>query len=152
MIEEQDEIDESVWEDAETVVPDPKKMPKVHVTLRLDALLYRAILAYKRRAGIRSTTNAIEQLITRGLEQGEVGSDIGFLKSSLELVIAHQEHLDKEFRKAATGSVARKTSPTASLKTLAKNLVDHDKALSQAASLLKGNTSETGTGRNLSRR
>jgi hypothetical protein len=55
-------------EGATTLTPAETKDVKVHVTLRLDPELYKAVLAEKKRGADRTTTATIERLLRERLE------------------------------------------------------------------------------------
>ncbi|HTW85201.1 MAG TPA: hypothetical protein VMD91_14120 [Candidatus Sulfotelmatobacter sp.] len=62
------EGDESLWHDASILSARETKDAKIHVTLRLDPAVYRAVLSEKRREKDRTITATIERLLKRGLD------------------------------------------------------------------------------------
>lgn len=95
MIEQYDDEsrdgDETIWRDAVTLSPDDTKDAKVHITLRLDPNVYRAIVAEKKAAKERTITSTIERLLSKGL-QGGTSPDEGesaLMRSALRNLVAH---------------------------------------------------------------
>ena len=59
--------DETLWDDAITLEPEATKDAKVHVTLRIDPALYKALLKFKQDSGARTITQAVESVLRTGL-------------------------------------------------------------------------------------
>jgi hypothetical protein len=59
--------EDAMWEAATTLSAAETKDAKVHVTLRLDAALYKSILEEKRSAQDRTTTATVERLLRERL-------------------------------------------------------------------------------------
>jgi hypothetical protein len=70
------ESDESIWRDAVIVGPESTKDAKIHLTLRLDPDLYKAVLAEKRAQKERTITATVERLLRNGLT-GNTSADFG---------------------------------------------------------------------------
>jgi hypothetical protein len=66
--------DEAIWRDAITLSPADTKDARIHVTLRLDPNVYRAILAEKKAMKDRTITSTIERLLSKGLQRSDGGS------------------------------------------------------------------------------
>src|SRR5947209_12074368 len=87
-IDESRETDEAIWGDAVTLEPADTKDAKVHVTLRLDANVYRAIIAEKKAAKDRTITSTIERLLSNGLEKSRDRADV-VLHAAVRNLLAH---------------------------------------------------------------
>jgi hypothetical protein len=59
--------DETLWDDAITLETEETKDAKVHVTLRIDPVLYKALLKFKQDSGARTITQAVESVLRIGL-------------------------------------------------------------------------------------
>jgi hypothetical protein len=59
--------DPDIWDESTVLRAEQTRVARVHVTLRLDADLYRQVLAYKRKNKRRTVTAAIEDLLGRAL-------------------------------------------------------------------------------------
>lgn len=92
-IEKSTENDEAIWRDAVTLSPAQTKDAKVHVTLRLDPNVYRAILAEKKAMKDRTITATIERVLDRGLQSGETAphgeADAKLIHAALRNLVAH---------------------------------------------------------------
>src|SRR5438270_11199711 len=79
MAERRDDMAEdtdAIWEGAETLSPSETKDVKVHLTLRLDPTLYRAILTEKKLAGERTVTATVERLLQKAIK-GQPSAETG---------------------------------------------------------------------------
>ncbi len=91
MTERDDEArdsDDAIWKDAETLSPADTRDAKVHLTLRLDPLLYRAILDEKRARRDRTITATVERLLSDGLKVESRSMNSEILRN-LRNIIAH---------------------------------------------------------------
>jgi hypothetical protein len=60
--------DDAIWKDATILSPAETKDVKIHLSLRLDASLYRAVLSEKKSKRDRTVTATIERLLRDGLK------------------------------------------------------------------------------------
>ena len=68
-LDESIDNEEEIWRDATLLSASDTKDAKVHVTLRLDPNVYRAILAEKKAKHGRTITATIERLLSEGLQK-----------------------------------------------------------------------------------
>lgn len=60
--------DEALWDGGTTLEADATKDAKVHMTLRVDPNLYKALLKYKQDTGARTITQALESALRAGFQ------------------------------------------------------------------------------------
>lgn len=90
--EELRSADPAIWESGTTLSPEQTKDTKVHLTLRLDADLYRQLLRYKKHHKQRTITSAVEAILHKGL--GET-TDSEHREHLVEAAIAHDLYQDQ---------------------------------------------------------
>ncbi|HEY5021863.1 MAG TPA: hypothetical protein VII30_05160 [Gemmatimonadaceae bacterium] len=85
--------DEAIWRDAITLSPADTKDARIHVTLRLDPNVYRAVLAEKKATKDRTITSTIERLLSKGLQRSGGGSTdethANTVRAALRNLVAH---------------------------------------------------------------
>jgi len=86
--DESRDSDEAIWQDAVTLTPADTKDAKIHVTMRLDANVYRAIVAEKKAMKERTITSTIERLLNKGL-QSSIMADESAMRTALRNLVAH---------------------------------------------------------------
>jgi hypothetical protein len=80
---------EAIWDDATALSPKETNAAKVHVTLRLDADVYRAILAKKKAQKDRTITATVEKLLLDGLQSDSAREPDEPIRRMLRHLIAH---------------------------------------------------------------
>jgi hypothetical protein len=86
------ESDEEIWQGATTLSPADTRDARIHVTLRLDPSLYRAITTEKKASKDRTITSTIERLLHKGLERSgraEKDADDSLIRRALRNLVAH---------------------------------------------------------------
>jgi hypothetical protein len=91
--------DEAIWREASTLSPADTRDAKIHVTLRLDPGVYRAILAEKKASGDRTITSTIERILGKGLRSGSTDdSEAKAIRDALRNLVVHSIGQDAVLR------------------------------------------------------
>jgi hypothetical protein len=86
--------DDAIWDTATMLSGKDTKDVKIHVTLRLDAKLYREIFAQKKAAHDRTITATIERLISQGLRHGTSDGERSQSRRIITSLVAHSAKQD----------------------------------------------------------
>jgi hypothetical protein len=79
--------DDSIWEDAETLSPSETKDSKIHLTLRLDPVLYRAVVREKKKRQDRTVTATVEWLLQEGLNHKKFDSQLEIIQQMRNMIV-----------------------------------------------------------------
>jgi hypothetical protein len=88
------ESDDAIWQDATTLSSADTKDAKIHLSLRLDPMIYRAVLAEKRSKRDRTITATIERLLNIGLDGGNQVRDM-YAREALRNLVVHSVAQDR---------------------------------------------------------